>query len=61
MFASDQYELLDFGAGRKLERFGPYVLDRPSPPAERVARRRPQLWADASARYDRAGDRGRWS
>lgn len=61
MFASDQYELLDFGGGRKLERFGPYVLDRPSPAAERAARRRPQLWADAAARYDRAGDRGRWS
>jgi nitric oxide reductase NorD protein len=25
----DGYELLDFGKGRKLERFGPYVLDRP--------------------------------
>lgn len=28
------YELLDFGAGRKLERFGRYVLDRCSPAAE---------------------------
>ncbi len=25
----DDYELLDFGAGRKLERWGPYVVDRP--------------------------------
>lgn len=25
----DDYELLDFGEGRKLERFGPYVLERP--------------------------------
>ena len=25
----DDYELLDFGNGRKLESFGPYVLDRP--------------------------------
>lgn len=30
----DDYELLDFGGGRKLERFGPYVLDRPDPRAE---------------------------
>ena len=62
MFASDQYELLDFGEGRKLERFGPYVLDRPSPAAERAVRRCPQLWADVSARYDRdEGRMGRWS
>ena len=27
------YELLDSGAGRKLERFGAYVLDRPEPKA----------------------------
>ena len=25
----DQYQLVDAGAGRKLERFGQYVLDRP--------------------------------
>lgn len=61
MFASDQYELLDFGAGRKLERFGPYVLDRPSRAAERAVRQSPQLWAGASARYDRDGESGRWS
>jgi 23S rRNA (cytosine1962-C5)-methyltransferase len=62
MFASDQYELLDFGDGRKLERFGPYVLDRPSPAADRAARERPQLWAQAAARYDRdEGPAGHWS
>ena len=27
------YELLDFGAGRKLERFGAYCVDRPAPQA----------------------------
>ncbi len=30
----DQYALLDFGEGRKLERFGPIVLDRPCPAAQ---------------------------
>jgi 23S rRNA (cytosine1962-C5)-methyltransferase len=30
----DDYELLDFGAGRKLERFGDYVIDRPAPQAD---------------------------
>ena len=29
----DDYELLDFGNGRKLERFGAYVTDRPAPQA----------------------------
>ncbi len=29
----DQYSLLDFGGGRKLERFGNLVLDRPCPAA----------------------------
>ena len=58
-----EYELLDFGAGRKLERFGPYVLDRPSPPAVATPRDAPQLW-DASRRPLRPrsdGQRGRWS
>ncbi len=55
------YELLDFGDGRKLERFGPVVLDRPSPAAEGVERARPELWRQAAARFvgARAGD-GRW-
>jgi len=29
----DDYELIDFGDGRKLERFGPYLVDRPAPQA----------------------------
>jgi len=28
------YELLDFGAGRKLERFGKFIIDRPAPHAD---------------------------
>jgi 23S rRNA (cytosine1962-C5)-methyltransferase len=60
MFASDQYELLDFGAGRKLERFGPYVLDRPSPAAAGLKRRSPHLWTGAAARYERESETGRW-
>ena len=32
------YELLDFGECRKLERFGEVVLNRPSPAAEGVAK-----------------------
>jgi 23S rRNA (cytosine1962-C5)-methyltransferase len=60
--SSSDYELIDFGDGRKLERFGAVVLDRPSPAAEGVAKARPELWREATARYDRThGDQGTWS
>ena len=60
--AVKQYELLDFGDSRKLERFGPVVLDRPCPAADGARKARPELWRDVTARYDgaRTGD-GTWS
>jgi 23S rRNA (cytosine1962-C5)-methyltransferase len=60
--AQNDYELIDFGAGRKLERFGTVVIDRPSPAAERDPPARPDLWRTATARYvaKRAAD-GEWS
>ncbi len=62
MFASGQYQLLDFGAGRKLERFGPYVFDRPSPAAQEVPRRNPEAWRQVTARFDRLPEQaGTWS
>jgi 23S rRNA (cytosine1962-C5)-methyltransferase len=61
MFTDAQYQLLDFGDGRKLERFGSYVLDRPAPAAD-TAPRSPQLWSAADARYQRTtGDQGTWT
>jgi 23S rRNA (cytosine1962-C5)-methyltransferase len=55
------YELLDFGDGRKLERFGGWVLDRPCPAAEKK-KEQPALWGEATARFegDRAAD-GVWT
>ena len=53
MFRADQYELLDFGQGRKLERFGDYVLDRPTPAAEGTDRANSTAWNSAHARFDR--------
>ena len=62
MFAPDQYQLLDFGAGRKLERFGRYVLDRPSSAAAGAIQRDRNSWVTADARYERGqGEQGTWS
>jgi 23S rRNA (cytosine1962-C5)-methyltransferase len=62
MFAPDQYQLLDFGAGRKLERFGRYVIDRPSPAAADAIQRDRNPWQAADARYERGeGEQGMWS
>ena len=55
------YELLDFGDGRKLERFGELVFDRPAPQAHGERELDRAAWLDVSARY--SGDRmteGRW-
>lgn len=60
MFDADQYELLDFGDGRKLERYGQLVVDRPSPPAENTRISQPNLWKSADARFVREGNRGHW-
>jgi len=48
---SNNYELLDFGAGRKLERFGAIVLDRPCPAAAAAEMSRPDLWRNVTAQY----------
>ena len=60
LWQPDQYQLLDFGNARKLERFGAMVLDRPSPAAERARPRSPELWQQADLRLDEKG-RIEWS
>lgn len=56
------YDLLDFGSGRKLERFASVVLDRPCPAADRLPKQHPGVWASAVAQFrgSRTGD-GFWS
>lgn len=57
MFIADQwqsYELIDAGNGDKLERWGPYVLQRPDPQA--VWPHDP--WPRADARYNRSSSGG---
>lgn len=48
------YQLLDFGNGRKLERFGSLVLDRPSPAAEHVQPVSPEAWICGTVRWPEA-------
>lgn len=53
--------LVDCGSGRRLDRFGPYLLDRPAPAAERIVRADPASWRGADARFERGpGGSGRW-
>jgi len=61
MFPSDQYQLIDFGDGRRLERFGTLLLDRPCPAAERITRADPDAWQKADARFERTGGEGQWN
>ncbi|GHT24099.1 SAM-dependent methyltransferase [Planctomycetales bacterium] len=49
---TNQYELLDFGYGRRLERFENTVLDRPCPAAENAVPVRPGIWKTAAFRFD---------
>jgi len=56
------YELLDLGEGRQLERFGTVVLDRPCPAAAWHGAVDPSRWAMADARYERPEDGvGAWT
>ena len=46
----DDYELLDFGDGRRLERFGNYIIDRPCPTAT-CEPHDTALWQSADTSY----------
>ncbi|HEX3997669.1 MAG TPA: class I SAM-dependent methyltransferase [Pirellulales bacterium] len=60
------YELIDFGEGRRLERFGMYLIDRPAAGTQGVSRD-PQSrdhWSQATARFEPSAraspQRGTW-
>lgn len=59
----DEYRLLDSGAGRKLEQFGPYRIDRPEPQAMWDRRLPSTMWesADASFAGENDAEDGRWN
>lgn len=50
----NDYRLLDFGDGRKLECFGGVILDRPSPAAEGECRANAAKWREAHLQLDDA-------
>jgi 23S rRNA (cytosine1962-C5)-methyltransferase len=56
------YALIDSGAGRKLERYGPYRVVRPEPQCLWTPRLTPEDWGAADAVFDPEGeeDAGRW-
>ncbi len=59
---TDPYELLDAGDGRRLERFGSRIVDRPSPSAEGRPGD-PGAWASADLVFQRGsrGEGGQWT
>ena len=66
-FTVRMYDLIDFGEGRRLERFGPLLLDRPAAGTEGIARSPESLavWSKAAARFEPTSgksfpQRGRW-
>lgn len=54
MHPNPTYQLVDFGEGARLERFGDRLVDRPFP-AALGARRTPEAWRSADLRFDRDG------
>lgn len=57
------YALLDSGAGRKLERFGSVIVDRPEPQALWLPRLSKSEWSKAHAAFSASGEddeKGKW-
>lgn len=56
-----QYELIDSGEGRRLEKWGPYVLDRPDPQIIWQKTHPPAGWMSVDAYFKRISeDKGIW-
>lgn len=55
------YELIDSGDGRKLERFGAFILDRPSLAAFWPKKCPAKIWKNANAFFERLNEKkGQW-
>jgi 23S rRNA (cytosine1962-C5)-methyltransferase len=54
--------LVDCGDGRRLDRLGQYLLDRPAPAADDISRGDPEAWPAADSRFVRRGTSpGAWN
>ncbi len=61
MDETGDYELIDIGELRRLDRFGPWLLDRPAPSEGGFAPRDAAAWEPVAARFEPADDGGgRW-
>lgn len=58
--AETNYEFLDCGGGRRLERIGEVLIDRPAPQADFPRKLPEELWSRARARFVRGDRGGRW-
>jgi 23S rRNA (cytosine1962-C5)-methyltransferase len=57
----DDYELIDSGSGYRLERFGPYILQRPDPQIIWKRKLSMEIWNKADAVFQRTSeDKGNW-
>ena len=54
------YEFLDCGGGRRLERFGDLIVDRPAPQADFSPGLPQAEWDKAAARFVRDEKESRW-
>jgi 23S rRNA (cytosine1962-C5)-methyltransferase len=56
------YELIDFGQGRKLERFGSEVLNRPESMAQNSAKSNPNAWSQSNHIFtETENNKGKWA
>ena len=61
MFDTANYELIDFGDGRKLEKFGSIIVDRPSPAATATRGASAAEWKKSSGTfYKEETAEGKW-
>ena len=56
----DGYELIDSGEGKKLERYGPYLLVRPDPEALWSKNLSDDIWGKAELKFTRNEHHTRW-
>lgn len=56
----DDFELLDTGAGQRLERWGKFILARPDPQIIWPGHLSPEDWAKTDAIFESSGDKGLW-